>query len=58
MPEGLLFNFPETIPKEEEEVMDKRSPVELLFSAAEKSEQTAREAVKQIFLSPDQPLYT
>jgi len=58
VPEGLLFNFPETIPKEEEEVMDKRSPVELLFSAAEKSEQTAREAVKQIFLSPDQPLYT
>ena len=42
----------------EETEREERSPIELLFSAAEKSEQVAREATKQIFLTPDQPLYT
>jgi len=56
MPEGLLPS--EFIPKEEEEVREERSVIELMLSVADKSEQIAREATRQAFIETDEPIYT
>ena len=62
MPQGFASAaYLDSIQSEEQKQRDEedmRSVQELLMSAAGKSEQLARESIRQVFFEPNQPLYT